>query len=91
MRLCGGGKYIIRLDADDYFATNALEKMSGKLETNPELGMVFPNYYYVDENDRIIGEEIRHDFDNNEVSLLDQPAHGVYDDKNRFFKGNWWI
>ena len=24
------GKYIIRLDADDYFATNALEKMSGK-------------------------------------------------------------
>ena len=71
------GKYIIRLDADDYFATNALEKMSGKLETNPELGMVFPNYYYVDENDRIIGEEIRHDFDNNEVSLLDQPAHGA--------------
>ena len=48
------GKYIIRLDADDYFATNALEQMSRKLEANPELGMVFPNYYYIDENDRII-------------------------------------
>tara|TARA_B100000941_G_C28229963_1_gene411058 strand:+ start:130 stop:612 length:483 start_codon:yes stop_codon:yes gene_type:complete len=71
------GKYIIRLDADDYFATNALGRMSKKLEANPELGMVFPNYYYIDENDRIIGEEIRHDFDNDEVSLLDQPAHGA--------------
>jgi len=71
------GKYIIRLDADDYFAANALEQMSGKLEANPELGMVFPNYYYIDEKDQVIGEEIRHDFDNNEVSLLDQPAHGA--------------
>ena len=71
------GKYIIRLDADDYFATNALEQMSGKLETNPKLGMVFPNYYYIDENDQIIGEEIRHNFDTNEVSVLDQPAHGA--------------
>ena len=42
------GKYIIRLDADDYFVSNALEQMSGKLEANPELGMVFPNYYYID-------------------------------------------
>ena len=46
------GKYIIRLDADDYFATNALGRMSKKLEANPELGMVFPNYYYIDENDQ---------------------------------------
>jgi CMP-N-acetylneuraminic acid synthetase len=51
--------------------------MSGKLEANPELGMVFPNYYYIDQKDQVIGEEIRHDFDNNEVSLLDQPAHGA--------------
>ena len=62
------GKYIIRLDADDYFAANALEQMSGKLEANPELGMVFPNYYYIDEKDQVIGEEIRHDFDNNKLA-----------------------
>ena len=71
------GKYIIRLDADDYFVSNALEQMSGKLEANPELGMVFPNYYYIDEKDQVTGEEVRHDFDNNKVSLLDQPAHGA--------------
>ena len=71
------GKYIIRLDADDYLVSNALEQMSGKLEANPELGMIFPNYYYIDEKDQVIGEEVRHDFDNNKVSLLDQPAHGA--------------
>mgnify|MGYP006429063539 CR=1 FL=1 len=71
------GKYIIRLDADDYLVSNALEQMSGKLEANPELGMVFPNYYYIDEKDQVTGEEVRHDFDNNKVSLLDQPAHGA--------------
>lgn len=71
------GKYIIRLDADDHLVSNALEQMSGKLEANHELGMIFPNYYYIDEKDQVIGEEIRHDFDNNKVSLLDQPAHGA--------------
>ena len=71
------GKYIIRLDADDHLVSNALEQMSGKLEANHELGMIFPNYYYIDEKDQVIGEEVRHDFDNNKVSLLDQPAHGA--------------
>lgn len=71
------GKYIIRLDADDYLVSNALEQMSGELEANPELGMIFPNYYYIDEKDQLIGEVVRHDFDNNKVSLLDQPAHGA--------------
>lgn len=71
------GKYIIRLDADDYLVSNALEQMSGELEANPRLGMIFPNYYYIDEKDQLIGEVVRHDFDNNKVSLLDQPAHGA--------------
>ncbi len=70
------GKYIIRLDADDYLHQDALKLMSAKLESDPELGLVFPNYFYVDMEGELIGEEKRHDFQN-DVVLLDQPAHGA--------------
>lgn len=70
------GKYIMRLDADDYLAPDALEVMSAALEKDPELGLVFPDYYYIDAKGNITGEERRHNFDA-EVSLYDQPAHGA--------------
>ena len=70
------GKYIMRLDADDFLTSNALEVMSKILENNAELGLVFPDYYYVDANGNKTGQEIRHNFDS-EVSLYDQPAHGA--------------
>jgi CMP-N-acetylneuraminic acid synthetase len=64
------------LDADDYLHNSALEVMSQKLESDDTLGLVFPDYYYVDINGELLGEEQRHDF-SNEVELLDQPAHGA--------------
>ena len=70
------GKYIMRLDADDFLAPDALEKMSAVLEKDDTLGLVFPDYFYVDKDGNITGEEKRHDFDK-EVSLYDQPAHGA--------------
>lgn len=70
------GKYIMRLDADDFLEPNALELMSAKLEQDDKLGLVFPDYYYVDRDGNRIGEEKRHNFDEN-VSLYDQPAHGA--------------
>ncbi|MEN0050681.1 MAG: glycosyltransferase [Bacteroidota bacterium] len=70
------GKYLVRLDADDYFVPNALEKMVNILERDSTLGLVFPDYYYVDASGNMIGEERRHNF-NKEVSLYDQPAHGA--------------
>jgi glycosyltransferase involved in cell wall biosynthesis len=70
------GKYIMRLDADDYLAEGALGKMVSKLEEDDKLGLVFPDYYYVDGHGKVIGHEKRHDFDN-EVTLFDQPAHGA--------------
>ena len=69
------GKYIIRLDADDYFDKNALEILSSKLERDDKLGMVFSDYYTVDKFGNIIEMFRRHDF--SEVELLDQPAHGA--------------
>ncbi|MCR9253061.1 MAG: glycosyltransferase [bacterium] len=70
------GKYIMRLDADDYLDHNALLVMSNLLEKDSELGMIFPDYYLVDEENTILGLEKRHDF-TKEVELLDQPAHGA--------------
>ena len=38
------GKYIIRLDADDWLDINALQILSNYLEQNPKIGLVFPDY-----------------------------------------------
>lgn len=70
------GRYIMRLDADDFLDPQALLVLSNKLEENANLGLVFPDYYYVDAEGNVTGQERRHDF-NAEVGLLDQPAHGA--------------
>ena len=85
------GKYIVRLDADDYFHPTALEKLSSKLESDPQLGLVFPDYYMVNADGEIIEEFKRHDFDQ-DVSLLDQAAHGACTMiRTDFFKGTGWL
>ncbi|PHN07566.1 glycosyltransferase family 2 protein [Flavilitoribacter nigricans] len=70
------GRYIMRLDADDYLVADALEKMVNILEADPEIGLVFPDYYLVDKDEHVLAEVKRHDF-HKDVSLLDQPAHGA--------------
>ena len=75
MRLAHG-KYLVRLDADDYFSEDAIEKMCLKLESDSQLGLVFPDYYLIDTLGDVIAKEQRHAFDK-DVSLLDQPAHGA--------------
>lgn len=70
------GKYIIRLDADDFFEKEALETMSAILENDEELGLVFPDYYLVDEDGQLLHTERRHSFEK-DVTLLDMPAHGA--------------
>lgn len=70
------GKYLMRLDADDFLEPEALEVMSRVLESDGDLGLVFPDYYYVDAAGNRTGQEIRHNFEK-EVSLYDQPAHGA--------------
>jgi glycosyltransferase involved in cell wall biosynthesis len=70
------GKYLMRLDADDYLDPTALELMAEVLEADDALGLVFPDYYYVDKDGNLTGEERRHNFEK-EVSLYDQPAHGA--------------
>jgi CMP-N-acetylneuraminic acid synthetase len=69
------GRYIMRLDADDWLDEHALELLAGALDRDPTLGLIFPDYYKVDEEGQVIELVRRHDFQ--EVTLMDQPAHGA--------------
>lgn len=70
------GSYIMRLDADDYLEANALYELSKALDNDPELGLVFPDYFIVDKDGNHVETHQRHNF-KKEVSLYDQAAHGA--------------
>lgn len=69
------GQYVVRLDADDILHPDALKVLSGFLDTNEHVGLVFPDYYHIDATGTTLEVVQRHDF--NQVTLLDQPAHGA--------------
>ncbi|MBK1649872.1 glycosyltransferase family 2 protein [Rhabdochromatium marinum] len=54
------GKYLMRLDADDWLDECALLLMVAKIESNPHLGLVYGNYFYTDPEGRILGMERRY-------------------------------
>ena len=56
MRLAHG-KYLVRLDADDYFSEDAIEKMCQKLESDSKLGLVFPDYFLIDSLGDVIAKD----------------------------------
>ena len=70
------GKYLMRLDADDYLAPQALGILVSELERDSEIALVFPDYYLIDKQGNVTGQIRRHDFQT-DVSLFDQPAHGA--------------
>ncbi len=72
----GTGEYIIRLDADDYFDENALVVLSGVLDTHPEVGLVYPDYYLISQEGEVTGL-VRRKKINVDDRLLDLPAHGA--------------
>ncbi len=69
------GKFVMRLDADDFLDKNALHLMSKKLLEDEDLALVFPDYFLVDPKGEVFGQERRHDFE--DVEMMDQPAHGA--------------
>lgn len=70
------GEYIVRLDGDDYFDENALLVLAGVLDANPDVGLVFPDYYVITSAGELV-EHVRRKKVDDEVRLLDQPAHGA--------------
>jgi len=70
------GKYLMRLDADDFLDENALQIMLNQIEKDDNIGLVFPDYFLVDAEDNIINLVKRNSFKRDE-QLLDMPAHGA--------------
>jgi glycosyltransferase involved in cell wall biosynthesis len=70
------GKYMMRLDADDWLDDIALYLMVHKLESSKNAGIIYGNYYYTNEDGRVLGVELRHDLgDQDSVGYL--PPHGA--------------
>lgn len=70
------GDYIIRLDGDDVFDENILLVLGHYLDQNPEVALVFPDYFLVDEFGHIFAHEYRQRiYDQNHV--LDMPPNGA--------------
>ena len=70
------GDYIVRLDPDDKFDESALLVMSTYLDKNKDVVLVYPNYFYIDEDGEILDFDIRKKV-GQEAKLLDLPAHGA--------------
>ena len=70
------GKYIVRLDADDYLEENALLILSNTLDIKQDIDLVYPDYYLVDQEGKVM-EMVRRKKIEEEVQLLDLPAHGA--------------
>lgn len=70
------GDYIMRLDADDYLDESALLVLSHYLDNHSEIALVYPNYFYVDENCEILDVQKPEKLINGN-SLMDIPAHGA--------------
>lgn len=75
LRRCAG-RYIVRLDADDWFDESALLLMVSKLESDPTLGLVYGNYFYTDASGRVTGVERRRTL-GTEDTAGHVPAHGA--------------
>jgi glycosyltransferase involved in cell wall biosynthesis len=73
---CAQGDYIVRLDGDDVFDENLLLVLGHVLESNPEMALVFADYYLVDPFGEVYSHERRKKLyvDNH---TFDAPPHGA--------------
>lgn len=69
------GRYIIRVDADDWLREDAISSLYKEIQKDKKIAMVFSNYYEVNVNGEIQNEFKRYNF--NKVKILDKPAHGA--------------
>jgi CMP-N-acetylneuraminic acid synthetase len=70
------GDFLMRLDADDYLVPSAVGKMVAEIAKVPDAVLVFPDYFDVDSDGRVIRRVKRHDVNALEA-MSDLPAHGA--------------
>lgn len=70
------GDYVVRLDGDDVFDENILLVLGHYLDQNPDVALVFPDYFLVDDFGQIFSHEYRRRiYDHDHV--LDMPPNGA--------------
>lgn len=70
------GRFLIRLDGDDVVDENIVLVLSNYLKRYPDVALVFPDYYLIDELGEVFGQERReklYSFNH----TMDLPAHGA--------------
>ncbi len=70
------GRYVVRLDADDYLAPRALEVLAGVLDRDRDVALVYPDYHRISEDGEVL-ETVRLNDVGGPSALLDMPAHGA--------------
>jgi CMP-N-acetylneuraminic acid synthetase len=70
------GKYILRLDADDWLDESALLSLVTKIESHQDAGLAFGNYFYTDHEGGILGVEFRDQYEHSKSSHY-TPPHGA--------------
>lgn len=70
------GKYVIRLDSDDYLKSNAINKMYLMSAKSPRIALIFPNFIWINEKSEIINR-FNYKISKNIIGFSDQPAHGA--------------
>ena len=83
------GKYILRLDADDWLDRNAIEIMFNKMEKNKKVELLFPDYYETDENKNVLHTIRRHDFKKVKLLTLQLMEHVLYSEKTLINMGGY--
>ena len=48
------GKFIIRLDSDDYLKSDAISKMYLGIKNDKKLAMIFPNFTWINDKSKIL-------------------------------------
>ena len=69
------GEFIVRLDADDFFRKDAIEKLVNIITEN-NADLVYPEYFEISKSGNILNR-IKHINYDNHVSLPSFPAHGA--------------
>jgi glycosyltransferase involved in cell wall biosynthesis len=70
------GKYMMRLDADDWLDESALFLLVNRLEASKNAGLVYGNYYYTDTDGKILDVEFRQRIGDEDLAGQ-LPPHGA--------------
>lgn len=70
------GKYVIRVDSDDYLKSNAINKMYLMFGKSNKTALIFPNFIWVNDKSQIINR-FNYKIRNKIIEFSDQPAHGA--------------